>query len=68
MAEQVENIKWVPGTRFMVDGFRFQSPRCQVYLLTHFHSDHTTGRLTTLALVDKTTANIVLAISKCCCR
>lgn len=27
----------------MVDGFRFQSPACKSYLLTHFHSDHTTG-------------------------
>ena len=24
MASQVEQIKWVPGTRFTVDGFRFQ--------------------------------------------
>lgn len=43
MAEQVESIKWIPGTRLIVDGFRFQSPKCQCYLLTHFHSDHTTG-------------------------
>jgi len=27
----------------MVDGFRFQNANCQSYLLTHFHSDHTTG-------------------------
>lgn len=27
----------------MVDGFRYQNPACKSYLLTHFHSDHTTG-------------------------
>ena len=27
----------------MVDGFRFQNASCKSYLLTHFHSDHTTG-------------------------
>lgn len=27
----------------MVDGFRFQNANCKSYLLTHFHSDHTTG-------------------------
>lgn len=27
----------------MVDGFRFQNAACKSYLLTHFHSDHTTG-------------------------
>lgn len=43
MASQVEGIKWIQGTRFMVDGFRFQNSRCQNYFLTHFHSDHTTG-------------------------
>jgi DNA cross-link repair 1A protein len=43
MASQVEGVKWVPGTNFIVDGFRFQSPRCAAYFLTHFHSDHTTG-------------------------
>ena len=40
---QVESIKWLPGTRFIVDGFRFQSPKCQCYFLTHAHSDHTCG-------------------------
>ncbi|GLC45044.1 hypothetical protein PLESTM_001680700 [Pleodorina starrii] len=43
MASQVENIKWVPGTDFLVDGFAFKSPRCSHYFLTHFHSDHTVG-------------------------
>lgn len=43
MATQVEHIKWVPGTRFMVDGFRFQNSRCCHYFLTHSHGDHTTG-------------------------
>ena len=27
----------------MVDGFRFQSPKCRHYFLTHYHADHTTG-------------------------
>lgn len=43
MATQVEHIKWVPGTNFMVDGFRFQNERCRHYFLTHSHGDHTTG-------------------------
>lgn len=36
-------MKWIPGTRFMVDGFEFQQPSCKHYFLTHFHSDHTIG-------------------------
>ncbi|GFR43607.1 hypothetical protein Agub_g4704, partial [Astrephomene gubernaculifera] len=43
MASQVEDIKWIPGTDFLVDGFNFKSPRCSHYFLTHFHSDHTVG-------------------------
>jgi phosphoribosyl 1,2-cyclic phosphodiesterase len=43
MASQVEGVKWVPGTSFIVDGFRFQHPACTAYFLTHAHSDHTTG-------------------------
>ncbi|KAL4444185.1 hypothetical protein ABPG75_011922 [Micractinium tetrahymenae] len=43
MASQVEAIKWVPGTAFIVDGFRFPSPAATAYFLTHAHSDHTTG-------------------------
>ncbi|GIL47382.1 hypothetical protein Vafri_4210 [Volvox africanus] len=43
MASQVERIKWVPGTDFLVDGFAFKNTRCSHYFLTHFHSDHTVG-------------------------
>ena len=43
MAQQIEHIKWIHGTNFMVDGFNFQNPKCKNYFLTHFHSDHTTG-------------------------
>lgn len=43
MASQVESVKRVPGTAFIVDGFRFPSPNCRAYFLTHAHSDHTTG-------------------------
>ena len=46
MAQQLEHLKWIQGTTFMVDGFRFQNPRCTKYFLTHFHADHTTGGLT----------------------
>lgn len=38
MATQDEKIKWVEGSPFMVDGFRFTNARCKHYLLTHFHS------------------------------
>ncbi|GAQ83770.1 putative DNA repair metallo-beta-lactamase family protein [Klebsormidium nitens] len=43
MALQQEAIKWIAGTDFMVDGFKFQNLRCRRYFLTHFHSDHTIG-------------------------
>lgn len=43
MATQVENIKWVPNTTFIVDGFKFQSKACRHYFLSHYHSDHTIG-------------------------
>ncbi|KAL0030110.1 hypothetical protein WJX79_008252 [Trebouxia sp. C0005] len=43
MAQQLEHLKWINGTNFMVDGFNFQNARCKNYFLTHFHSDHTTG-------------------------
>lgn len=43
MAAQIESIKWVPGTKFIVDGFAFLNPKCQHYFLTHCHSDHTCG-------------------------
>jgi hypothetical protein len=44
MASQVEAIKWVPGTRLLVDGFRFaRGAGAAACLLTHAHSDHTTG-------------------------
>ena len=45
MASQVEIAKSVPGAPvpLLVDGFRFQTPACRHYFLTHAHSDHTTG-------------------------
>lgn len=50
MAEQVESIKWVPNSDFLVDGFRFQSPRCSSHFLTHYHGDHTCGAALRLVL------------------
>ena len=38
MASQVRELKWVRGTKFIVDGFRFQDPECRTYFLTHCHS------------------------------
>ena len=43
MASQWEHIKKVPNTNFIVDGFKFQTPKCRHYWLTHSHSDHTIG-------------------------
>lgn len=43
MAAQLEHVKWIPGTAFIVDGFRFPSSQCRHYFLTHAHADHTTG-------------------------
>ncbi|CAL8471261.1 g10803 [Coccomyxa elongata] len=64
MAEQVENIKWVPNTPFIVDGFRFQTPRCKHYWLSHYHSDHTIGLSTSFSAgtiyCSKVTANLLV--------
>jgi len=35
--------KQVPGTRFVVDGFRHAHPSATAYFLTHAHSDHYQG-------------------------
>eukprot|EP01023_Acetabularia_acetabulum_P027393 TRINITY_DN2594_c0_g1_i12.p1 TRINITY_DN2594_c0_g1~~TRINITY_DN2594_c0_g1_i12.p1 ORF type:complete len:497 (-),score=25.10 TRINITY_DN2594_c0_g1_i12:333-1667(-) len=43
MASNCENVKWMPNTNFLVDGFQFQCTRCKHYFLTHYHSDHTIG-------------------------
>ena len=33
----------VPGTTFLVDGFKFANEKTKSYFLTHFHGDHYTG-------------------------
>ena len=44
MADQRLAAKRIPGTGFLVDGFRFQAtPGVTAFFLTHAHSDHTTG-------------------------
>ena len=44
MADQRLAAKRIPGTGFLVDGFRFQAtPGVTALFLTHAHSDHTTG-------------------------
>ncbi len=43
MASRRQELKWVPGTSFLVDGFEYCSPRCSHYFLTHCHADHTIG-------------------------
>jgi Cft2 family RNA processing exonuclease len=43
MAAQWDHVKRIPGTNFIVDGFRFSTPDCTCYFLTHAHGDHTTG-------------------------
>ena len=39
MAANDEDIKLIPGTDFVVDGFRFKQ-KYNTFFLTHFHSDH----------------------------
>lgn len=43
MASQVASCKYVPGTDFNVDGFKFVRPGTRYFFLTHFHGDHTVG-------------------------
>lgn len=43
MATHAPPHKQVPGTAFLVDGFRFASHSVSAYFLTHGHSDHYTG-------------------------
>lgn len=44
MASQVKDLKRVPGTNFVVDGFNFRyGPFVRRFFLTHTHSDHTIG-------------------------
>jgi DNA cross-link repair 1A protein len=44
MADQRLAAKRIPGTGFLVDGFRFQgTPGTTAFFLTHAHSDHTVG-------------------------
>ncbi|GAB4816048.1 hypothetical protein N2152v2_003094 [Parachlorella kessleri] len=40
---QAPGHKLVPGTGFIVDGFRFVNPKWTAYFLSHAHSDHYTG-------------------------
>ncbi len=44
MATSDEQVKVVPHTNFVVDGFRLkEKQKYQDYFLTHFHADHYTG-------------------------
>lgn len=43
MASQVASCKYIPGTEFNVDGFKFIRPETRHFFLTHFHGDHTIG-------------------------
>ncbi|KAL9656463.1 hypothetical protein ABK040_005227 [Willaertia magna] len=49
MASSDEDIKIIPGTKFVVDGFKLKKEKnkYQHFFLTHFHSDHYAGLIKT---------------------
>lgn len=61
-------VKQIPGTRFVVDGFRSAGRYSVAYFLSHFHSDHYTG-ITPLwnrgiIFCSEITASLVLQVLK----
>ncbi|EFC49099.1 predicted protein, partial [Naegleria gruberi] len=46
MAANDEDIKLIPGTDFVVDGFKYKQ-KYNTFFLTHFHSDHYAGLVKT---------------------
>ncbi|KAF0981858.1 hypothetical protein FDP41_011719 [Naegleria fowleri] len=46
MASNDEDIKIIPGTEFVVDGFKYKH-KYSTFFLTHFHSDHYAGLIKT---------------------
>jgi len=61
-------VKQIPGTRFVVDGFRSAGSFCVAYFLSHFHSDHYTGITPLwnkgLIYCSEITASLVLQVLK----
>ena len=62
------SVKQIPGTRFVVDGFRSAGRYSVSYFLSHFHSDHYTGITPLwnkgLIFCSEITASLVLQVLK----